>query len=289
MAKKPPYFKFFPKDFAADSAVEAMSTQGVGAYILLLCKAWHEDPPGSLPSDDRTLARFSRLSSDEWAEVKPEVLAAFTLGDDNRIHQKRMRREFEDLRSKAKQRQKAAQARWDKAKAEQEPCTSNADALRGSLVSGSLESPEGESAERGRLLDVAEQAVEAWSLDVRQHPMNASEAGTLRQRLKGLNGELAYVPDAVRRCMRQGVKFKSVPYICTPLMEKAEELAHARPHDPPPPAYTASGLWHRCRSHFTFGGDRKPKQDVGHHDAGLIVDGNVWVPADRLGEVRVDD
>lgn len=85
---KPPYFPFYPKDFAADDAVELMSTKAVGAYILLLCKAWHQDPPASLPNDDRVLARWSRLEPDDWREVKPEVVAAFTVGSDGRLHQK---------------------------------------------------------------------------------------------------------------------------------------------------------------------------------------------------------
>ena len=43
----PPYFPFYPDDFASDGKVEAMTTEEVGAYTLLLCKAWREDPPGA--------------------------------------------------------------------------------------------------------------------------------------------------------------------------------------------------------------------------------------------------
>lgn len=95
MAGKPPYFPFYVKDFAADSKVEAMPTEGVGAYILMLCKAWQEDPPASLPNDDATLARWARLDRSRWLELKDVVLAPFVLGTDNRYHQKRLRQEFD--------------------------------------------------------------------------------------------------------------------------------------------------------------------------------------------------
>ena len=64
----PPYFPFYPDDFACDGKVEAMTTEEVGAYTLLLCKAWREDPPGSIPDDDRVRARWTRLTPDRWTE-----------------------------------------------------------------------------------------------------------------------------------------------------------------------------------------------------------------------------
>jgi uncharacterized protein YdaU (DUF1376 family) len=89
----PPYFAFYPKDFSADHLVESMTTLQVGAYILLLCKAWQADPPASLPADDAVLARLARLSPAEWSAAKAAVLAPFKLGSDNRYHQKRLRQE----------------------------------------------------------------------------------------------------------------------------------------------------------------------------------------------------
>jgi uncharacterized protein YdaU (DUF1376 family) len=79
----PPYFPFYPDDFACDGKVEAMTTEEIGAYTLLLCKAWCEDPPGSIPDDDRVLARWTRLAPDRWKECRTGVLAAFTLGTDS--------------------------------------------------------------------------------------------------------------------------------------------------------------------------------------------------------------
>lgn len=110
---RPPYFPFYVTDFAADPVVEAMSTEGVGAYILLLCKAWHQDPPASLPNTDRVLARYSRLTPDQWQEVKPEVTAAFSLGKDNRWHQKRLRKEYAAFAEKSEKNKRAANKRWE--------------------------------------------------------------------------------------------------------------------------------------------------------------------------------
>jgi len=113
---RPHFFAFYPGDFAGDFNVEAMTTLQVGAYILLLCKAWQADPPASLPNDDAVLARFARLSPGDWAAAKAGVLAPFTLGTDNRWYQKRLRQEYEKARMLSRKREKAgeagAAARW---------------------------------------------------------------------------------------------------------------------------------------------------------------------------------
>lgn len=115
-ADHPPAFMFYPQDFASDSKVEAMSTEAVGAYILLLCKAWREEPPGSLPDSDDVLARWARMNLDRWTEIRSTVLAPFTLGTDSRWHQKRMRHEYSQLIKRRKVRAKAGQVgasiRW---------------------------------------------------------------------------------------------------------------------------------------------------------------------------------
>lgn len=114
--QRPPYFPFYPADFASDPNVEAMTTEAVGAYILLLCKSWSQEPPGSIPNNDVILARWARLDDDRWDRCKPEVLAAFELRTDERFHQKRLRLEFDKFRQNARKRSQAgkagADARW---------------------------------------------------------------------------------------------------------------------------------------------------------------------------------
>jgi uncharacterized protein YdaU (DUF1376 family) len=92
---RPPFFAFYPADFANDLHVEAMSTLQVGAYMLLLCKAWQGEPPASLPTSDQVLARYARVDAGVWAEIKAGVLAPFHVGADGRLHSKRLRREYD--------------------------------------------------------------------------------------------------------------------------------------------------------------------------------------------------
>jgi uncharacterized protein YdaU (DUF1376 family) len=132
-----PCFPFYVDDFSSDGKVEAMTTEEVGAYMLLLCKAWRERPPGSIPDDDRVLARWARLTPDRWRECRSAVLAAFIAGKDSRWHQKRMRKVYEKMRISAERRSAAGKAgagrRWSKSGGEREmpiasDCYSNANA-----------------------------------------------------------------------------------------------------------------------------------------------------------------
>ena len=113
---RPHYFAFYPSDFANDINVEAMSTLQVGAYLLLLCKAWQAEPPASLPSDDVVLARLSRVELAVWLEIKSGVLALFRPGTDGRLHNKRLRQEYDKARKLIETRKRVATsgaaARW---------------------------------------------------------------------------------------------------------------------------------------------------------------------------------
>ena len=111
-----PWFPLYVNDFASDGKVEAMTTEEVGAYFLLLCKAWKEKPVGSIPNDDAILARWSRLNADRWALCKPRVLDCFMPLTDNRLHQKRMQRIYREIVEARSKRSRAgrlgAERRW---------------------------------------------------------------------------------------------------------------------------------------------------------------------------------
>lgn len=110
-----PAVLFYVDDFASDGIVEAMTTEQVGAYILLLCKAWREDPPGTIPDDDEVLARWSRLPAKKWIACRDRVLKAFTMID-GRWHQKRMKKEYQtQVENEAKRSaagKRGSDARW---------------------------------------------------------------------------------------------------------------------------------------------------------------------------------
>ena len=96
-----PWMKFYPTDFLGDSTVCTMTTEAVGAYFLLLCHAWQQEPRGTLPNDDSRLARWARLSPDEWLAVREQVLGAFRASDDGQtIVQPRMAAEGADAESR---------------------------------------------------------------------------------------------------------------------------------------------------------------------------------------------
>jgi uncharacterized protein YdaU (DUF1376 family) len=61
--EKPHWFPFFVNDFLASSKVALMSTEEIGAYILLLCHAWN-DPTCSLPIASNSLSKLGRISGD---------------------------------------------------------------------------------------------------------------------------------------------------------------------------------------------------------------------------------
>lgn len=85
-----PYLSIEVDAFTSDELVEAMTTEEVGAYFLLLCKAWKSNPPCSLPNDDTTLAKYARLTSRKWSAARRAVLAPWKIADDGRLYQKRL-------------------------------------------------------------------------------------------------------------------------------------------------------------------------------------------------------
>lgn len=127
----PPAFPMYVDDFASDGVVEAMTTEQVGAYLLLLLKAWKEEPPGSIPDNDHVLARWARMSPDAWAGIKAGVLAAFRFSErDKRYHQKRMAKEWVKMQSARKRRKEsaihAANVRYKRVPNQQDTCESHA-------------------------------------------------------------------------------------------------------------------------------------------------------------------
>jgi uncharacterized protein YdaU (DUF1376 family) len=124
---KLPYFSFYPKDFCQDSKVRLMTFEQKGIYIELLCVAWEQDPPGTLPDDNVVLAKYLGLLPEYWARHRATVLAAFYPGEDGRWHQKRMEQEAAKARDRVLLATAAAAARWKRGTGN--ASASNADAL----------------------------------------------------------------------------------------------------------------------------------------------------------------
>src|SRR5262245_20863968 len=83
-----------------------------GAYLLLLMIAWRNSDK-SLPNDDAYLGRCIN-DPKNWHRLKPNVMAFWDLGPDDRYRQKRLLREAEYVSRKVEQRTAASHARWRK-------------------------------------------------------------------------------------------------------------------------------------------------------------------------------
>lgn len=68
----PPFMPFFVGDYLADTTHLTVTEHG--AYLLLLMSMWRNG--GSLPNDDRSLARHARCTRAQWERMRP-VLAPF--------------------------------------------------------------------------------------------------------------------------------------------------------------------------------------------------------------------
>lgn len=60
---KPIWFPLYANDFLASNKVSLMTTEEIGAYFLLLCRAWM-DEKCRLPSDDVSLKQMGRFTGD---------------------------------------------------------------------------------------------------------------------------------------------------------------------------------------------------------------------------------
>ena len=84
-------FPFMPMDTARlrDSDLAALaSAEGFRAAVLAWCVAWHQVPSGSLPDDDRLIARLIGFGRDVggWQAIREEALHGFVLCSDGRLY-----------------------------------------------------------------------------------------------------------------------------------------------------------------------------------------------------------
>ena len=73
----PPFMPFFVGDYLADTTHLTVTEHG--AYMLLLMSMWRNG--GSLPSDDKSLARHARCTRGQWDRIRPVLMSFFTCTD----------------------------------------------------------------------------------------------------------------------------------------------------------------------------------------------------------------
>lgn len=88
-AERRPAFQFYPKDFLTDEKVVLMSNTEVGIYLRLLCFCWLER---TLPIETESLAQMARIPIKQFTKLweKSVLRTCFQVGDDGRLHHKRL-------------------------------------------------------------------------------------------------------------------------------------------------------------------------------------------------------
>ncbi len=91
-----------------------LSTIEHGAYLLLLGAMWRAG--GSLPADDRVLARTTGLTLDRWRRMKPTIMAFMHPISGDRITQDKLLEVKSHVSRHAKAQSDRSRARWLKTK-----------------------------------------------------------------------------------------------------------------------------------------------------------------------------
>lgn len=119
MSDRPPAMLFYFKDFMTDGNVLAMTTEEKGAYLLLLCQAWEQEPPATIPNDDAVLARWCGLTLQRFRTSRNCILRPFLYClENNRYEQKRLKQEYERaveaMKRQSNKGKSGANKRWGK-------------------------------------------------------------------------------------------------------------------------------------------------------------------------------
>jgi uncharacterized protein YdaU (DUF1376 family) len=114
-----PWFPFYVGDYVRDTA--RLTTEGHGAYLLLMLDYWANGAP---PDDDETLASIARLSPEAWLRLRQKLAPFFQITDGKWLH-KRIEKEREIAEEKHQKRVNAGKAGGE-AKAKNQQSSSNA-------------------------------------------------------------------------------------------------------------------------------------------------------------------
>lgn len=110
MTKHDTWMPLYVGDYLA--ATGRLTTEGHGAYLLLIMDYWRNGPP---PDDDETLASIARLPIARWKKLRPSLVTLFK-PEDGIWHHKRVDEERAKASDITKDRSAAgkagAKARW---------------------------------------------------------------------------------------------------------------------------------------------------------------------------------
>ncbi len=103
-----PYFPLYPTDLLGDDKVIIQDLTEFGAYMRLLCLAWQQNPPASIPSDDAVIAKMLCVTPDVWARLRPAVIPCWQLRG-NRLFNKRLNMVYQSMIERRQKYQKAGE------------------------------------------------------------------------------------------------------------------------------------------------------------------------------------
>lgn len=78
----PPAFQFYPKQWLGDDMVALMDLCAQGAHIRLMCFAWQQSPPCTLPNDIGMLAKWCGMTAEAFNPVWAQVVMAWSFRND---------------------------------------------------------------------------------------------------------------------------------------------------------------------------------------------------------------
>ena len=124
---KPVGFQFDVKQWLGDHMVMAMSFAEQGMHLKLMCIAWQETPPCTLPNDDAQIARWLGIAETAWVRIhKPKVIKAWKTvpaesDGSGRWVLEGLQRSYLKQVTILASRQAAANVRWSKERESQAP------------------------------------------------------------------------------------------------------------------------------------------------------------------------
>lgn len=248
-----PAFLFYPDDFSGDGDVEAMTTEEVGAYILLICKAWREKPTATIPNDERVLARWARMTPERFTEAKASILRPWKLSKcGTRYTQPRLKKEFDKLQTRRRSSSKAASIaateRWKKNGIMRDACEPHDSRIKNAMppderapIRDEDETGIGISSEGGlgetEIREAARRAFDQWSVVSRGGPIR--EVNNEHRKINELLSSLAQGPPVIRgrdsipayqfvsqaaeMLKVEGAEFRTVHYACKSVQNRVEK------------------------------------------------------------------
>lgn len=85
-----PAFQFYPNDFLGSPAVQAMTAEQIGIYLILLCLDWNSD---GFVLDEKKLGRSCKVGEKKFRKAWSDIGGCFALGDDGRYRNARLQHE----------------------------------------------------------------------------------------------------------------------------------------------------------------------------------------------------